>query len=728
MTVSRPTFHESWHRVANLSVRLLSGVRASRQSYRGRVWYVLESAAGNQYSRVSPEAYFFLGLLDGRRTVSEAWKICSDKLGDLAPTQGEVIQLLGQLFITNLLYGNMPPDAENLLQRYRTRKRREIQGFLTNLLFLRIPLFDPSHWLDRWVGVLGGVFSLPGLVLWSLVLLAGGFFLIRHAPELVYQSRDVLAPENLIFLYLTLVCLKVIHEFSHALACKKFGQENRNGGQVHTMGVMFLVFMPVPYMDASSAWFFRSKWHRAFVGLAGVMAELFAASVAAMIWANTSTGTIHIIAYNVIFIASISTLLFNGNPLLRYDAYYVLSDLIEIPNLSQRSLGYIFYWVKRYIWGVKNPYNPATTPGERPWLVCYGIASTTYRIFISIQILLFLSNRLPEPLFIVVPFLAISAVVMWVVFPLGRFVHYLLTHGELTRTRFRAVGSTVGFCIVVTLLVGLIPFHDYIRIEGVVEPVKLAIVHTGEDGFVQAVLSSPCPVQPGGQALIQMINPRLISERSQLAAQKEGLDAKRRFAQTQEPAASQILDDQISALNEKLTRVDQQIDSLTVYSPFEGIWVAPDFEKAQGSYLKRGQAIGFVGSLDQMRIRATAGQAVAALLVEEPIDTIELRLRNHPQVTLSGQIETIFPAGHEILPSRALGYAAGGTVPTDLRDQRGITTAEQFFEVRVLPDLDESLRLLTGQRIVVRIQLPSKPLAAQMWRFFRQLFQRRFHV
>lgn len=728
MTVTRPTFHESWYRLAHLAVRLLSSVRVSRQCYRGQTWYVLEDTASNQYSRLSPEAYFFVGLLDGRRTVSEAWHLCCDKLADRAPTQGEVIQLLGQLFVANLLYGDIPPDTENLLRRFRTRRRREIQGFLTNLLFLRIPLLDPNHWLDRWVGVLGSVYTLPGLVLWTLMLVAGGFFLIRHAPELVRQSRDVLAPENLIFLYLTLVVLKVLHEFSHALACKKFGCQNRNGGQVHTIGVMFLVFMPLPYMDASSAWFFRSKWHRVFVGMAGVMAELFAASVAAILWANTSTGTIHIIAYNVIFIASVSTLLFNGNPLLRFDAYYVLSDWIEIPNLSQRSLGYLYYLIKRYVWGVRNPHNPANTAGERRWFFCYGIASTGYRIFISIRILLFLSNRLPEALFIIVPILAISALIMWICIPSGRFVHYLLTHGELARTRMRAIGSTLVIGIVLAALLGLIPLPDRVRIEGVVEPVQLAIIHTEVDGFVQSLLSSPSPVQPGQPALLQMVNPQLDSERIQLLAQMEGLQARRRLAQTQEPAARQILEDQIAALQEKVARVAQQIDSLTVVSPLEGIWVAPGIERAQGAYLRRGQELGFVGSLDQMRIRATAGQAVAALLIEQPIRRMEIRIKKHPQSTLSGQIETIFPAGQEILPSRALGYAAGGSVATDLRDQRGIRAAEHFFEIRIRPSLDTSLRLLTGQRVVVRIQLPSKPVAVQIWRFFRQLFQRRFHV
>jgi len=728
MAVDRPTFHESWYRVAGLSLRLLTSVHISRQSYRGRAWYVLEDSTSNQFSRVSPEAYFFIGLLDGRRTVSEAWRICNEKLGDAAPTQGEIIQLLGQLFTMNLLYGELPPDTETLLRRFRRRKGREVQGFLTNLLFIRIPLFDPNFLLDRWVGVVGRVFSLPGLFVWGLVLLVGGFFLIRDAGELVHQSRDVLAPENLMYLYLVLVCLKVFHEFSHAFACKTFGQQNRGGGQVHTMGVMFLVFMPVPYMDASIAWSFRSKWHRVVVGMAGIMAELLAASIAAIVWAHTSTGTVHIIAYNVIFIASVSTLLFNGNPLLRFDAYYVLSDLIEVPNLSQRSLGYLYYLVKRYLWGLRHAHSPAGTAGERWWFVFYGIASTAYRVFITLRILLFLSDRLPEALFLLVPIMAVSLLIMWVMLPLGRFLHYLLISSELARTRLRAVGSTLACGVILGIVLGLVPFHDHIRIEGVAEPVELAVIHTRAPGFVETVWSSPCSVQPEREPLVRMANPDLTSERTQLVARRQGLEARWRLAQTQEPAAVQVLLDQIAAMDERLARVDEEIESLTVHAPREGVWVAPQIDRMQGAYLPRGREIGFVGSLDRMRVRATAVQAVAALLLEEPAERVEMRIKGFPKVTFAGEIETIYPVGQRILPSQALGYSAGGDVPIDLRDPRGIRAAEHFFEIRVRPTRTELVQLLTGQRVVVRIELPSKPLAIQVWRWGRQLFQRRFHV
>jgi putative peptide zinc metalloprotease protein len=210
------------------------------------------------------------------------------------------------------------------------------------------------------------------------------------------------------------------------------------------MGLMFLVFVPLPYVDASSAWVFRRKWQRAVVGMAGVIVELAGAAIAAIVWANTSTGTVHIIAYNVMFIASISTLFFNANPLLRFDGYYVLSDLIEIPNLSLRSRNYLTYLVKRYGWRLKNPQNPANTLGERIWFVFYGVVSTVYRVFICIQILLFLNDRLPRELFMLVPLLAISAIIAWIIVPVSRLIRYLATSGELARARGRAAAFCFG--------------------------------------------------------------------------------------------------------------------------------------------------------------------------------------------------------------------------------------------------------------------------------------------
>jgi len=728
MAVSRPTFHESWYRVAELKPRLLSSVHVYRQHFRGRIWYVLENPSTNEFSRLNSAAHNFVALLDGRRTVDECRRICEQQMGDAAPTQPEVIQLLGQLYTSNLLYGDLPADTESMFNRYRTRMHRKLRGALSNLLFVRIPLIDPDRLLDRWVAIAGGLFSRPGLLVWLGVLAFGAFHVVSNLGELVRQSRDVLAPGNLLWLYLALVITKIFHEFSHAFACKRFGQLNGSGGQVHTMGVMFLVFVPLPYVDASSAWAFRNKWHRVVVGAAGMMAELLVASIAAIFWARTSTGTAHIVAYNIIFVASVSTLLFNGNPLLRFDAYYILSDLVEIPNLQERSRGYIYYLVKRYCWALSKTPDPAHSRGEGVWFVFYGLASTAYRIFISIRILLFLNNRLPEELFIVVPVLAGSALVMWALVPLGRFVRYLLTGPELARNRPRAIWSTAAALSAAAILLGVLPAPYHVRVEGVVEPVDLAVIHAGSDGTVGYMLERVAAVKENGRALVRAENRQLSAEKEALEADRRGIEARWRLALTQEPAAAQVFEQQIEAIEQKIGRVDSLLDSLELRSPLSGTWIPSGIEKKKGFYMKRGDQLGLVGSVDDVRVRCTAGQAVAAVLIERPCKGVEVRVRKRPHEPVKARIEKILPAGLEILPSQALGYAVGGSTPTVREDRRGITAAEKFFEVRIRPVGDPPVRLLSGQRVIARISLGARPLAAQWWTSLRQLFQRRFRI
>ena len=728
MAVERPTFHEAWYRVADLRPRLLSSVHVSRQHFRGQLWYVLENSSNNKFSRISDNAYYFLAMLDGKRTVDNVWQICNEQLADRAPTQPEVIQLLGQLYCSNLLYAELPPDTTSLFNRYQMRIKRQVQGYLTNLLFIRIPLIDPERFLERWVSIMGKVFSPVGLLLWFAVIVTGLCFVVSNFKELIYQSSDVLAPDNLILLYLSMVFIKIFHEFSHAFACKKFGQANGSGGQVHVMGIMFLVFVPLPYVDASSAWAFRKRYHRVLVGLAGIMAELFIAAIAVVVWANTSTGTLHIIAYNMIFIASISTLIFNGNPLLRFDAYYVLSDLIEIPNLGQRSRNYLYYLIRKYCWKVKTVHNPAHNSGEKGWFVFYGIASTAYRIYICVLILLFLNDRLPEELFILVPFFAFSAIIAWVLVPFGKFISYLATNGELARTRTRAVGSTLGVLILFIICTGILRLPDYCRVEGVVEPEDMAIIHAESDGFVVDFLTTGQSVSPETDPLIKSVNYKLQAEKKALQAELITLEVKQRIAITEEIASAQIFAEQIEALNEKITRVHHEISSLNLKPTISGTWVSPEIDKAKGMYLGRGEEIGFVANLDEVLIRATAGQSLAAVLVEQAHKRVEIRVKDRPNMLLTGQIEKIFPAGQEVLPSEALGYAAGGAMSTQSQDPYGRKTAEKFFEVRIRPNSDDTIRLLTGQRVVVRIQLRSKPLAFQWWLSLGQLFQRRFLI
>ena len=723
MAVTRPTFSESWYRVADLQPRLSTSAQIRRQHYRGRVWYVVQDASGNQFYRFSGPANRFIGLLDGRRTVGAVWKTCSGELGDEAPTQGEAIQLLGQLYSSNLLRGDFSDDAEVMFRRYRKRVAREVRGFLANLLFVRIPLLDPDRFLDRWVVVFGRMFSRFGLLLWLALIAVGLCSLAGHGSALVASSGQVLSVDNLLLLYLAFVLVKLLHEFGHGFACKQFGINHGTGGEVHTMGIMLLVFVPIPYVDASSAWALRSKWQRVTVAAAGMFVELAVAAAAAMVWVNTAEGTAtHAVCYNIMFIASISTLLFNGNPLLRYDGYYILSDLLEIPNLAQRGREYVYYLVKRYAWGCECAPDACHTPGERNWLLTYAIASTAYRVTICFAILLFVAGKM----FFVGALLAMAALVAWVLLPLARLLRYLVSDSQLARVRSRAVASTLVFFVAVTTTLGIIPVPDCAIVDGTVEPRRLAIVHASVDGFVEETLPSGQHVTQG-TALVTTANPKLTAKRAELLALVHYLEVRRDVALREDDlVAAQMTSEQLAAMHKQINRVNEQTEQSVIRAPFDGTWVAPEIDRARGTHLHRGDDAGLVGTLGDLMIRATADQEIAAQVFAEVSERVEIRVAGRPDIQLTGTIEKVFPVGHERLPSAALGHALGGSIKVDPQDPSGTKTTEPFFEIRIRPE--NGAQLLPMQRVVVRLKTTAKPLAIQWWQSLARLLQRRFHI
>ena len=621
MPVDRPTFSESWYRVAELRPRLRSTVQVHRQHYRGRMWHVLQDPASNQFFRLNEAAYHFVAMLDGRKNVSEVWRTCSEELGDGAPTQGEAIQLLGQLYTSNLLHAELPPDAEGLFQRYRKRVRREIQGYLMNLLFIRIPLIDPDNFLNAWVRAISWLFTWFGALLWMGLISTGMYFVVQGWEDLYKRADSVLDMDNLPFLYLSFILIKVFHEFGHAFMCKTFGRRTGTGGEVHTMGIMFLVFTPMPYVDASSAWAFRSRRQRILVSAAGMIIELGIAAVAAIVWYYTGDGAIHTIAYNVMFIASVSTLLFNANPLLRYDGYYILSDLLEIPNLSQRSKQYIYYLVKRYAWSVRRARNPAHTGGEKAWFVFYGIASMIYRVFICTRILMFVADKL----FLLGAVLAVVAVVTWVLVPLGKFFHYLLTSAELMRVRPRAIATTAVTLGLIVGGIGFVPVADRFRLSAIVRPAHQRVARAATDGIVTAFLASGQQVSPEGPALVTVASPELQAQRDELLAQRREYEGRRRLAQTKDIAGALSLAERIVALDEQIARVDRHVADLETHAGLVGRWISPQIERAKGAYLRRGDQVGLVAS-EGVLVYAQAGQEVADMLLGEPTDRYEFEV------------------------------------------------------------------------------------------------------
>ena len=489
----RPTFSESWYRVKDLRAKLRPSTQISRQYYRGERWYVVRDPAGNQFHRLSDAAYRFVGLLDGSRTVGEAWELVGGQLADDAPTQPEVIQILSQLHSANLLETDVSADAMVLLRRHKQQMKQKMQGRLMNILFPRIPIWDPDRFLCRWMPVVRPLLSKIGAIVWLIVVMAAVVAIVPRWEDVAKAARNSIAPGNWLWLWAVFVGIKFIHECGHAFACRRFG------GEVHEMGIMFLVFIPTPYVDASTAWAFPSRWARMFVGAAGMIVELFVASILAFVWLNTNSNElINQLAYNAMLIASVSTIVFNANPLLRYDGYYMLSDFLEIPNLQRKSTEYILGLVKRHVFRVKAT-QPLPPVWQRVQLFVYGVLSTMYRVFVGVMIILLVAFSIP----VLGVLMAIGGLVTWLVMPLVKTFKYLALDPELHRKRLRATACTLAFAALVFLCIGVIPWWQNVGAEGVIEPEEQAVLHAGVPGRVAEISALDGQWLKAGQVIVE---------------------------------------------------------------------------------------------------------------------------------------------------------------------------------------------------------------------------------
>lgn len=712
------TFSESWHRIANERICLRRDVRVRRQNFRGERWFVLENPLTNDFFRLRPAAYEFVARLQPDRTVEEAWTASIEKHPDIALGQEVVIQLLAQLYFANLLQYTQTTDSAELFERFKKRQQREWRARLLNVMFMRFPLLDPDRFLVRTLPVVGKFISVFGALLWLGVVGAAVKVVIDNWSMLREQSQGVLAPGNLPLLYCGMVITKTIHEFGHAYFCRKFG------GEVHVMGIMLMIFTPMPYVDATSSWSFRSRLHRALVGGAGMIVELFFAALMTFVWANTGQGAGHSLAYNMMFIASVSTLIFNLNPLLRFDGYYILSDLLGIPNLSQRANQQLIYFVEHWLFGVKKADRPARTRRETIWLTLFGLTSGVYRVFVFGGVLLIVADHF----FLIGLVMAAVCFISWITVPAGKFVHYLATSPKLDRVRPRAIAVSAALFIVLFGGLEFIPLPSHFRAPGVVQGREWTQVVNGTSGQVAELLARPGSRVTAGQPLLRLQSRELQLELTQARASKVETEARLRAALALEIADLKPLLGQFAAATNRLNKLLADEAALTIRARHAGLWVAPELKDSLNRWLPRGTSLGLLVNAASFQFTATVKQEEADALFARHLTGAEVRLYGQGHRVISVQRWEVLPGGQQVLPSPALGWHAGGEIPTAADDPHGVKSTEPFFEVRAdLPD-DDRVALLHGRAGKIRFDQAWEPLLPRWIRGLRQLLQKRYHV
>ncbi len=715
--MSDSIFSPSWYRVAELKPLLRSHSQIHRHEYFGEVWYVLQDPLSGRFYRFSTAAYQLIGLLDGKRSVHEVWELAAEKLGDDAPGQEEVIRLLSQLHAADVLQCDVPPDSLELFKRHQRQERMRWKQRFWSPLALRFPLFDPEQFLTTTLPMVRPLFGCFGFLLWFAVVAVGCAAAVMHWPELTENFADrVLAPQNLLLLWLTYPLVKAFHELGHAYATKVWG------GEVHEIGVMLLVFMPVPYVDASAASAFKEKRRRMIVGAMGIMTELFIAAVALFVWLYAEHGIVRGTAYNAMLIGGVSTLFFNGNPLLRFDGYYVLADALEMPNLGKRSNQYLGFLVQKYLFGSHTATSPANIPGERKWLFLYSILAFCYRLFIMFVIVLFVAGKF----FVVGILLACWSVFMMLVLPFFKMIKFVLTSPQIERQRVRAVGVSAGTIAVLVAALLLLPAPLWTRAEGVVWLPERAILRAGADCFVERYVSEPDAQVRSGQVLVRCDDPLLDAQTRQLEARLVELEALHASQRRTNRVAARLTEEEMRVVRADLANLEAQIAELDIRSPLDGRFVVPRPKDLPGSFVSKGDVIGYLITPRAKSVQMAVPQDDVGLL-RTNIDSIEVRLADRIDDVYSAGISRQVPGGTFELPSAALGTEGGGRIAIDPRDGSNRRTLETVFVYELKLPI-ETVAAPIGTRVYVRIDHGSEPLAVQWYRRLRQVFLRTLNV
>ena len=704
-----------WYRVSGLKPVLGAQGKFHRHVYRGSVWYVLRDEASGRAHRFTPIAHDFIARMNGRRTVAEIWSLTENSPDEEALTQDEVLELLSKLHGADLLVADIAPDCQELLQRHRSRNRSKWKSKLWSPLSIRIPLIDPDRFLERTLHTVSPFFSKAGAIVWLVVVSTAVVLAASHWSELTENLSDrILTPGNFLLLWLSYPIVKLFHELGHGYAAKRWG------GEVHEMGLMFLVLVPLPYVDASSASAFPDRRKRALVGAAGVVVEMWLASLALFVWLNVEPGLLRTLAFDIMFIGGVSTLLFNGNPLLRFDGYYVLADLIEIPNLAQRSQQYLGYLVQHYGFRRAGIPSPAATSGERVWLFVYAIAAFVYRMFIMFVIILFIAGKF----FLVGVILAFWAATTQLLVPIIRQTVFLFSSPALRQQRGRVLTVTATTLTVLFALIFLAPVPLWTRTEGVVWAPEQSEVRMGADAVVVRFLAEPGSIVQPGDDLLLTDDPSLVTQVAVLEAELKEFNARYTLLRATSQVEASIMKDDVEAVEASLAAARVRLDGLTVRSSSAGVFILERPQDLEGRYLDQGALVGYVADPEGATIRVAVRQADMGL-VRTQTHEVAVRLSDRIDRVMDATIVREVPAASGRLPSAALGTRGGGSFAIDPTDSAGVTILQDVFHLEL--QLEEPIDRLGG-RAYVRFDHGQEPLAQQWYRTLRQLFLSRFHV
>ncbi|MGF1581163.1 MAG: site-2 protease family protein [Gemmataceae bacterium] len=453
----------------HVKLRIRGDIVITPQKYEGRTFYVVKDPVSLRYYRFKEQEHYLIQMMDGKHTLDEAQKAFEKRFRPDRLTLEDLEQFGQQLLKAGLVQNETPAAGKLLYEQRSKRTRQKMMQNFTNILYVKIPIFDPEKLLTKMLPPLRWIFTTSFLLLSVVFMLSALMLFLTHFEafrERMPSFQEFFSFKTVVYVWAALGVVKVIHEFGHGLSCKAFG------GEVHEMGFLLLCLSPAMYCNVSDSWTLPSKWKRVLISFAGIYVELMIAAAATWIWWYTpSQPFVNYLSLCLMMVCSVSTVIFNGNPLMRFDGYYILADILEIPNLRERANKYLTRLFQEYALGIEQQPEPYMALSRKILFVTYAVVSYLYRWFITFVILYFMATFLkPYKLEVLSQFLALFALGSMFGWPLARMIQNYNKRGRLPDMKMLNVSITVTFFTILILIAFLVPMPvSRIRTTGIVQ-------------------------------------------------------------------------------------------------------------------------------------------------------------------------------------------------------------------------------------------------------------------
>ena len=746
MTQSGPKLASSTSRPLRLSLR--EDLQVQTQSYLGRQYWIVKDPIALKYYRFEEEEYLLLSWADGQTSLEQMQRRFESRFAPQKITVSEIQHFVGQMYRTGLLVSHAWGQGHQLYRRSVDSQRQKRRAAFSNFLSIRFRGVDPDRLLGGLNAGFGWLFCGPAVVagillmLSALLLLGSQFDIVQHRLP---RFQQFFGSGNWFWLALTLSLTKVLHELGHGLACRRLG------GRCHEMGVMLLLFMPCLYCNVTDSWMIPSKWKRAAIGAAGMYVELVLASICTFLWWFSVPGLLNGICLNVMFVCSVSTLLFNANPLMRYDGYYILSDLVEIPNLRQKASVLIQRWCMRVLLGIPQPPDPFLPHRRVGWFVAFAVAALVYRWVIAFSIFWFLYQLLePYGLKIVGQFLAVLGIYGLLVRPVVQFLKFLVAPGRIQQVKSTRVLLTGSVFAVGVLMLGLFPFPFYLPSVVVVTPGQAQTVFVEAPGQVVTSDLVPGGWVEKGEILLELENHELEQKVEESLGQWKVAAARLTSARQEARFEDEVWDlvpplaENVQVHRTHYEALVSEADSLRVRAPVSGFvltprakYVAVDGERGRqlptwsgaifaepnrGAHVATSTVVCQIGDPKSLEVvLAVTEEQMEFLRLGQKVD---LQFSHTSGRRFSAKIERIASTKMEEV-NPALDARFGGPLISEFNSEGQSQPLQPTYEVvcRLMNETDDVLIGMTGQ---ARIHAGHRSLGQRFFRYLAQTFS--FHM